>query len=102
MLVDLACALLSLALLICTAAIRPTSARCPPGWYVNGVRPTGIYECRRVPGGDPLYDGAAGYPDRTVDSPGWYWARIYCTGGAQPIVVLARHERDARFVACRR
>lgn len=93
---------LSVALLCCSAVRRPAAARCPVGWYVNGVRPTGVYECRRAPGGNPLYDGAAGYPDRTVDRPGWYRSRVYCTGGARPIVVLAGRERDARVVGCQR
>lgn len=90
MLVDLACALASVLLLCCAAATRPRVAWCPPDWYVNGVRPSGLYECRRAPGGEPLYDGAAGYPDRTVDRPGWLVGRIYCTGGSRPVVVTER------------
>jgi hypothetical protein len=99
---ELACALLSAAMQLCSAATRPAEAHCPPGSYVNGVTPIGVYECRRAPGGDPLYDGAGGYPDRAVDRPGWYQARIYCPRGQHPIVVLARHDSDARFVACER
>ena len=66
---------------------------------VAAVHRNGVYECRRRPGGDPLYDGAGGYPDRTVVRLGWYLGRIYCSGGA-PIVVLASRDEDTRFVAC--
>lgn len=101
MLIDLACWWLSVALLCCSALARPVAATCVPGFYVNGVRPSGVYECRRVPGGNPLYDGAAGYPDRTVDRPGWYRGRVYC-GARRPIIVLARRDAEARFVGCQR
>lgn len=102
MLVDVGCLWLSIGLLCWSMATRPAVARCPVGAYVNGVRPSGAYECRRAPGGDPLYDGAAGYPDRAVDRPGWYIGRIYCTGGSHPIVVLAARDGDARSVGCQR
>lgn len=98
--IGLGCWWLSLAMLCCSAVTRPRAARCADGFYVNGIRPSGVYECRRAPGGNPLYDGAAGYPDRTVDRPGWYRSRIYCTGGSRPIVVLAQRDRDARVVGC--
>lgn len=102
MLVDVACAWLTVALLCCSMTVRPTMAACAEGFYVNGIRPSGVYECRRTPGGNPLYDGAAGYPDRTVDRHGWYRGRIWCTSGQRPIVVLAYHDRDARVVGCQR
>jgi len=100
MLVDVACAMLSVVLLCWSMVTRPAAATCPAGWYVNGVRPSGVYECRRAPGGDPLYDGAGGFPDRSVERPGWYRSRIWCTGGAHPIVVL--EDREARTVGCQR
>lgn len=100
MLVDVACALLSIVLLCCSMVTRPATARCMAGFYVDGVQPDGVYECRRAPGGDPLYDGAGGFPDRTVDRPGWYRSRVYCTGGMHPIVVL--EDREARTVGCQR
>lgn len=99
-LADLLGAIVTLALLCYATTCRPDHASCWPGWYVNGIRPSGVYECRRVPGGDQLYDGAGGYPDRTVDRPGWYRGEIVCTGGRYPVVVLARHEADARVVGC--
>lgn len=81
----------SAALLTCSAVTQPSSARCPAGWYLNGVRQTGVYECRRAPGGAP---------DRTVDRLGWYRSRVWCTGGTRPIVVL--EDREARTVGCQR
>lgn len=98
--VDLAGVLLSIVLLCCSMAMRPAGARCPARWYLNGVRPSGVYECRRVPGGSPLYDGAGGFPDRSVDRPGWYRSRVRCTGGSRPIVVLG--DGEARTVGCTR
>lgn len=99
-LADLMGAIVTLALLCYATTCRPEHAACWPGWYVSGIRPSGVYSCRRTPGGDPLYDGAGGYPDRTIDRPGEYEGRIYCTGGRHPIVVLARREADARVVGC--
>ncbi len=97
---DLLGAIATVALLAYAVTCRPDAARCPPGWYVEGIHSSGIYSCRRAPGGDPLYDGAGGFPDRSVDRPGWYRGRIVCTGGRRPIVVLATHEADARIVGC--
>lgn len=101
-LIDLGCALLTVVLLCWCMAVQPQRAVCPGGWYVNGIRPTGVYECRRAPGGDPRLDGAGGAPDGTIDRPGWYRGRIWCTGGARPIVVLARADSEARTVGCSR
>lgn len=98
--VDLLCAIGTIVLLCYAVTCAPDSAACLPGWYVNGIHGDGTYACRRVPGGDPTYDGAGGFPDRTVDRPGEYRGRIVCTGGRHPIVVLARHEADARIVGC--
>lgn len=101
MLVDLACLWLTLVMLCCGAVKRPTRAACPRGWYVDGVHPSGVYECRRAPGGNPLYDGAAGYPDRTGDRPGAYRGRIWCRAPRRPSVTLAVRDADARIVGCR-
>lgn len=100
MLIELGGVVASIALFCCSMAMRPAAARCQARWYVNGVRPSGLFECRRTPGGNPLYDGAGGFPDRSVDRPGWYRGRVYCTGGAHPIVVLG--DREARTVGCQR
>ncbi len=99
-LADLLGAIVTLALLCYATTCRPDHAVCWPGWYVSGIRPSGVYGCRRAPGGDPLFDGAGGFPDRTVDRPGEYHGRIICTGGRRPIVVLAYREADARIVGC--
>lgn len=96
--INLGCLLLSLAALTCAVATRPQRADCGPGMYSNGIRPSGpsqgIYQCRRVPGGDPAFDGAGGAPDRTVDLPGWRVGRIYCQPGA------ARAHDDGKTFGC--
>lgn len=99
---DVVCALASVALLCCSMVARPTSARCMGRFYVNGIRPTGVYECRPVAGGSPMLDGTWGTPDGAIDRPGWYRGRIWCTSGAHPIVVLATRDSEARVVGCQR
>jgi hypothetical protein len=84
---EVACLIASVIALCWSMAAHPRRARCPAGWYVNGIRATGEFECVRTPGGDVLYDGAGGYPDRAVDLPGRLSGRIYCTSGSLPIVV---------------
>jgi hypothetical protein len=96
MLIEALCSLATAALLLAAMVVEPTRARCPAGWYVNGVKPTGRFECLRVPGGNPLYDGAGGWPNRAIDYPGSLRGRIYCTGGTHPVVV------NYRVVGCQR
>jgi len=81
-LTDLVCAIATVVMLCCAAATRPQRARCAPGWYVNGIRPSGRFECRRV------------------DAPGVIRGRLFCTNGTHPIVVLT--DREARTVGCQR
>lgn len=75
--------------------VRPTHVICPPGWYAEGVRPNGATTCLPAPSG-PDVISTHGVEDRSVQPPGAIEARIYCTGGAHPIVV------DARTVGCQR
>lgn len=96
MLIDVSCALATVVILCCSMALRPKHARCPDGWLVNGIRPSGRFDCLRVPGGDPMYDGAGGMPDRSYGKPGVVGGRLYCTGGSHPIVV------DYQTVGCQR
>lgn len=96
MLTEVACAIATILVLCWSTATRPRGARCPQGWYVDGIRPTGRFDCARTPGGDIMYDGAGGYPDRAVDLPGRLGGRLYCTGGSHPIVV------NERTVGCQR
>jgi hypothetical protein len=95
--VNALCLALSLAALTCAAARRPHRATCAPEFYANGIRPSGVYTCRRIPGGDPAFDGAGGAPDRTIDRPGWYVGRVYCTGGEHPVLYA-----DGRSYGCQR
>jgi len=89
--------LLSICILLSAFITRPVAARCPAGWYVDsGIRRSGEFSCRPQIVGDPLYDGAGGYPERGVQPPGRLRGHIYCTGGSVPIVV------DINIVGCMR
>ncbi len=97
---DFLCVVASFLLFLAAYVVRPDHARCGRGWYVNGVSPGGVFECRLAPTGDPERDGWRGGPDATIDHPGWLRSRVYCTGGAHPILVLT--DREARSVGCQR
>lgn len=80
--------LASIVILLSTFVTRPVAARCPGGWYINsGIRRDGSFTCAPKLSGDPLYDGAGGYPERGLEPPGILAGKIYCTGGSVPIVV---------------
>lgn len=72
-------------------AVRPSSARCPRDWYAMGVRPSGRTTCVPEP---PLGCGEPTGGPRCAEDPREIPREIYCTGGAQPIVV------DERTVSC--
>lgn len=78
--------LASLGLRLWSAIARPDQASCPraPGWWINGVRPSGEYECLLTRGDndDPAVASLSG--------------RIHCDPGTAPRVV------DERHVRCRR
>lgn len=77
--------------------LRPRAARCPQGFDLRtGVRADGRFECWPRPSGPLDFDGIWGKPERSVQPEGVIGARIYCTGGARPIVV------DERTVGCQR
>ena len=67
----------------------PRVARCPAGYWVNGIRPSGAYQCIKVEGVQewPAIDSK---PEDVIEG------QIACTGGALPIVV------DHRTVGCQR
>jgi hypothetical protein len=88
------CLLATIVLLCWSLVVRPSGAQCPPRWYVNGVRPSGEYECRPAPGGDPDSDGTFGRPDITPFDPSVIVGRVRCRHGQAPIVI------DERTVAC--
>ena len=73
----------------------PNRATCPPGWFVEGVRPTGATQCRPNPPahcGEPVPpdNGPCPRDDRMIP------LEIYCTGGSHAIVV------NERTVGCQR
>lgn len=80
-------ALVTLWLFVWALAAHPDHAKCPPHWFVNGVRPSGSYECLRDRG--PELDERA--PSAGHDS---ITGRISCSPSFMPIV------RDERSVAC--
>ncbi len=93
----------SMFLVIVTSIARPTSARCPDGFYLSeGIRtqplgrePVGSFACERPPigGDDDVLTGKSTARSR----PGVIRSRIYCTGGTIPIV-----RRDGVTVGCQR
>lgn len=74
-------------LVVATVAwMTPTRASCPAGWWVEGIRPSGAYDCLSpVP---PCCGDATG-PCEKIPCPKLdrIDGRIYCTGGSIPIVV---------------
>lgn len=88
---------LALAIAAIAMCTHPSRANCPDGHDLRmGIRRSGDFECWSRPVGDPDYDGTFGKPERSVQPGPVYRGRIYCTGGAQPIVV------DYRTVGCQR
>ena len=86
-----------LALLLAIALTPlPSHASCPRGWWVEGVRPSGRYDCHRVPVGDDVRLPSGLLEDRSLQPPGEIDGAIRCTGGAVAIVV------DSRTVGCMR
>ena len=76
-------------------AVMMTPKHCRPGWYVEGVRPSGLTVCRPAPPPDcgepvPPFEQPCPRDDRYEPM------AIYCTGGARAIVV------DSRTVGCQR
>lgn len=84
----------SIVLLCAAMVIHPDHARCDATMWVNGVRPDGTYELRRVPVGDDEI-GPRGELDHSRQPPGVLVGRVYC-GGRLAIVV------DSRTVGCQR
>lgn len=76
--IDLIACVATIVAMLASTLTEPQRAHCPRGYYVNGVRPSGQYECRQSPPAD----------DNAPDEIGLYYsARVYCTGGTHPIVV---------------
>jgi hypothetical protein len=88
------CLLLTIVVLCASTVTRPRKATCPPSWHHGGGG--------GGPGGGGGGRGFACRRDfRTGDLderplPGAIAGRVYCTGGASPIVI------DHRTVGCQR
>ena len=68
--------------------------RCAPGWYVEGVRPSGKSSCVQSPPrncGEPVPPHNQPCPDGSR-----FDVQIYCTNGLIPLVI------DHRTLGCRR
>ena len=87
----------SIVCLMLAMVAHPTRATCPTGWYLSmGIRRSGEFLCQPVPvGGD---DDVLTGKDTAYQPPGTIHGRLYCTGGAQPIVDI----RTGRSVGCQR
>jgi len=93
---DALCLVATQLLLLWCFVDRPTRWHAPVGWYIDGARPDGRFEMRPAPLGDPNADGTWGHPDVTPDDERAVEGRVYCTGGAHPIVA------GPRVVGCQR
>lgn len=82
-------AMLSMLVIVSSSLLRPTHATCPPGWYVEGVRPSGATQCRPAP---PQRCGEPVPPDNAPCPPDARAIRIeiHCTNGQLPIVIGSR------------
>jgi hypothetical protein len=78
--------LASLLLRVVCAIARPSSMRCPPHWWPNGIRTDGTFACAQPLTGDPDRDGTYGTQDVSVEPDGVLDGRIYCDDGEQPCV----------------
>lgn len=83
---DLSAHVLSWVFYVVANFVQPVKATCPPGWWVNGVRLDGTFQCYKPWPGDEEHPPAV---DVFVSS------RLYC-GVQRPAVV------NERMVACRR
>jgi hypothetical protein len=82
--------LASLAVRAIVSVTRPSSATCPPRWWLGeGVRRSGEYTCR-------LDTDRTEWPPIDGRPAAELRGRIYCAAGEQPLVINERH------VACRR
>jgi hypothetical protein len=85
----------TLGALLFVLAVLLSPKRCPRGWYLDGVRPSGIGACRLAPPpgcGEPVPPHNQPCATQTRPMP----IAIYCTGGSRPVVV------DERTVGCQR
>lgn len=85
-LAEVGAAFATLYLFVWALAAHPTHAKCPRGWFMNGIRPNGAYACLRdrAPAADER--APSGGHDE-IDG------RIICKPSFMPIVL---DERSAR------
>jgi hypothetical protein len=71
----------------------PRQARCPRGYWLDGVRANGMYDCLRVPIGDDARLPNGHVVDRSVQPDGVINGWIFCSSG-RPVVI------DERTAGC--
>ena len=77
--------LLSLACVLAATFVRPDRGRCPPHFWINGIRPSGLFSCLRTPIVES--DSPA---DAELDG------ELWCGVNAMPTVIDERDVRCAR------
>ncbi len=84
---------LSALLSMWTTFDRPQSATCQPGFYVNGIRPTGATECIQAPIGrgddECVAGGRCSFDVEPVVLP----VQLRCDRGTEPRVIDSTHVR---------
>lgn len=78
--------LATVTLLFAAAVRRPSQARCPDGWRVDGVSPRGDFTCDEPYGCRDMRSARGGWTS-TCDGALELRSRIYCTGTSRAIVV---------------
>lgn len=90
---DVGCAAISILVMLIAFVMHPHRAKCPRGFWMNGVRPTGEFQCRRTPVGDDIRMPNGHVVDHSIQPPGVLDGRIFCAGGDPRVI-------DDTTVAC--
>ncbi len=93
---ELFCVFASIFSLTFSVLTHPARMSCPPGWFAEGVPPSGAFTCHRPPPCLPIR-GSAACDERLPTPPGRIEMRVRCTGGTVPVLAF-----DGRTVGCQR
>jgi hypothetical protein len=89
-------AMLAIGCMVAWVFIHPTSAQCPLGFFAEGIRRTGAYECKHAPVGDTYRDARGFLRDHSVQPPGVIVGQLYCSPAQVPVLL-----DDGRSMRCR-
>jgi hypothetical protein len=78
------------------AFTHPSSAQCPRGFFAEGIRRSGAYECKPAPIGDTVRDARGILHDNSVQPPGVIAGQLYCSPSQVPVLL-----DDGRSMKCR-